>query len=132
VLEGLGAEREVGTVEVGLLRQKQGFQHSISLTEGALEGWSSDSFPSIGELKLGVRVPNDLQPSAAAQLIRDGISSIVGGGGLRCLMVNVRGSEALRAAVRQLLPTGTEVGTNFSIDTSETRWWTRLTVTRRS
>ncbi|CEM24567.1 unnamed protein product [Vitrella brassicaformis CCMP3155] len=140
VLEGLGVEREVGTVRLT--------GPSVSLTEGALDGWQSDNFPSIGHVRIGeaytmdVEVPNNLEASAAAELIHGGISSIVGGvRGLKCLTLRVRGSNAADAAIRQLLRT--EVFAHFTIDTRERRWrWGRnfrwssyaieLTATRRS
>ncbi|CEL95752.1 unnamed protein product [Vitrella brassicaformis CCMP3155] len=116
VLEAMGAEREVGTVDVGLRGP------SVSLTEGPLDGWRSDSFPSIGHIDMGLSLPDELEPSAAAERIRDGISSIVGGvRGLERLTVDVCASGAFRASIRQLLPTGTEVGDNFTIDTG-TAW----------
>ncbi|CEM24572.1 unnamed protein product [Vitrella brassicaformis CCMP3155] len=119
VLEGLGAGRAVGGVNV-----------VVSLTEGALDGWGPDSFPSIGRILMRSSVPDGLEASAAAKRIRDGISSIVDGvRGLERLtvMLYVDGGSTARAAIQQLLTTGTKVGDNFIIDTHETE---RLSVDR--
>jgi len=116
VLKGLGVEREVTNVTVG------DWLGQVSLADGLFDGW--DSFPSIDNICMWLSVPKSLDPSAAAERIRDGISSIVDGvRGLRLLTLDVDmwGSEATRAAVEQLLP-DTQVGTNCIITTH----WDRL------
>ncbi|CEL95750.1 unnamed protein product [Vitrella brassicaformis CCMP3155] len=120
VLEALGTEGEMETVTVARPFRWQGSSfhwYAVSLTDGAFDGWSSNSYPSIYNLEILVKVPDELEPSAAVERIRSGISSIVDGvRGLRSLTLVVRGSDATRAAVRQLLPIGTEVGSNFTIE----------------
>ncbi|CEL98156.1 unnamed protein product [Vitrella brassicaformis CCMP3155] len=128
VLEGLGEEREVGRVSVSPF-------NAVSLTEDPFDGWRSDSFPSIGDISMVLSVPDDLEPSSAAERIRDGMSSIVGGGvrGLRSLTVHVRGNGAVRSAIEQLLCTHTctEVGSNF-ITTRHRGSTIEVTARRRS
>mmetsp|Transcript_19493 Transcript_19493/g.55877 ORF Transcript_19493/g.55877 Transcript_19493/m.55877 type:complete len:103 (-) Transcript_19493:9-317(-) len=78
-------------------------------------------------------VPDGLEASAAAELIRDGVSSIVGGvRGLRRLTLTLRCGKAVRGAIALLLPDGTEVGDNFTTTTSHRTVFIRLDVTRRS
>ncbi|CEM31319.1 unnamed protein product [Vitrella brassicaformis CCMP3155] len=121
VLEGLGAGTEVGSVNVD----------EVSLTGGALDGWRSDGFPSIGRIGMHLSVPDGLGASAAAELIRGGISSIVGGvRSLRSLTLTVHGSEAVRDAVREAVRT--EVSDNFTIGTRSQWGSVEVTATRRS
>ncbi|CEM31312.1 unnamed protein product [Vitrella brassicaformis CCMP3155] len=61
VLGAMGAEREVGTVDVGHRGP------SVSLTGGALDGWGSDSFPSMGRIDMGLSLPDELEPSGAVE-----------------------------------------------------------------
>jgi len=111
VLEGLEPEREVQTVFVG-----RG-DDAVSLTRGPFDGWRSDGLPSIHTIAMWLSVPNNLEASGAAERIRDGISSIVDSvrvRGLERLEVDVRGSEPVCAAIRQLRR---DVGISFTINT---------------
>ncbi|CEM03627.1 unnamed protein product [Vitrella brassicaformis CCMP3155] len=110
VLEGLGKGRQVGTVSVGE------WAEGVSLTDGPFDGWTSDSFPSIHSVEIhhlwGL---DELYPSAAAETIREGISSVVGAvRGLESFSVHVKCvrfvRDSVRVAVRKLLPTGTIIG----------------------
>ncbi|CEM31294.1 unnamed protein product [Vitrella brassicaformis CCMP3155] len=113
VLEGLGEERQVSTVRFAM-----GGRSSVSLTEGAFDGWRSNSFPSIECIVMDLAVPRELEATAAVELICGGIESVVGAvGGLEELTMFVRGAEAARTAVQRLLPTGTDIGNNFTIGT---------------
>ena len=56
VLEGLGVEREVGSVTVGDFDwDSLGTGEEVSLAEGPFDGWASDSFPSIDNIDIGLR-----------------------------------------------------------------------------
>ncbi|CEM31354.1 unnamed protein product [Vitrella brassicaformis CCMP3155] len=125
VLEGLGVGREVGKVDVG--------DWEVSLTEGPLDGWRSASFPSIQNIDIWVPVPDGLDPPAAAERIRDGISAIAGAvRGLQHLTARVfNGVDAVRDAIEQLLPTGTELSNNFTINARDLDDIIYLTATRR-
>jgi len=118
VLEALGSLREVEEVE---LCSDRGW---LALAKGPLDGWASDSFPSIHNINIALAVLEDLEPAAAAERIPDGISSIVGGvRGLVRLTVDVFGpwgadqsdEEAFKLAIQQLLLDGTRIGDNFTI-----------------
>ncbi|CEM29354.1 unnamed protein product, partial [Vitrella brassicaformis CCMP3155] len=117
VLEALGAEREVGTVGVGWPPPR-----AVSLADGALDGRVSDT-------------PDDLDPSSVV----DGVRGLRR---LRRLTLFVWPGEAVRDAVRQLLPTGCVLGAGHKFVIEETcrtgrrrrprRQDRRITIARRS
>ncbi|CEL93421.1 unnamed protein product [Vitrella brassicaformis CCMP3155] len=80
VLEALGEEREVDSVAVG------DEEEPVSLTQGgAFDGWRSQGLPSLRSVDMYLLVPHDLEDAVAAELIRDGLSTILTAGlrGLR-------------------------------------------------
>ncbi|CEL91923.1 unnamed protein product [Vitrella brassicaformis CCMP3155] len=116
VLEGLGAWRDVNTVRVGELDW-------VSLTQGgAFDGWGSNGLPSISNIGMQLEVPHELEASAAANIIRDGLSSLLSAGlrGLRVVKLRLLDvyhdlGDVIR---RELLPHGTRVG-GFTINTPD-------------
>ncbi|CEM25188.1 unnamed protein product [Vitrella brassicaformis CCMP3155] len=67
VLDGLGSEREVAAVAAG----------DSLLTQDPFGGWGSAGSPSIHNIRLEVEVPDS---SDAAQLVRDGLSTLLNAG----------------------------------------------------
>ncbi|CEM22719.1 unnamed protein product [Vitrella brassicaformis CCMP3155] len=112
VLEGLGAGREVRTVHVGAL-------DAVSLKQGGVfDGWGSSRLPSIGEICMFLEVSDELEPLAAAEFIRSGLSTLLTAGvrGLRRVVVLLPMHGRLHDAIRELCPNGTRVG-GFTINT---------------
>ncbi|CEM36820.1 unnamed protein product [Vitrella brassicaformis CCMP3155] len=116
VLEALGAGREVGNVRVG------GEGDAVSLTQGGpFDGWGLNRLPSISNIGMRLEVPQGLEASAAADIIRDGLSTLLNTGvrGLRRVAVELLDELGdLRDAIREVIPYGTRVG-GFTIDTRE-------------
>uniref|UniRef100_A0A7S1K4D4 Uncharacterized protein n=1 Tax=Vitrella brassicaformis TaxID=1169539 RepID=A0A7S1K4D4_9ALVE len=114
-MEGLGGGREVRTVHVGAL-------DAVSLKQGGVfDGWGSSRLPSIREIRMYLEVSDELEPLAAAELIRSGLSTLLTAGvrGLRRVAVELLDELGdLRDAIREVIPYGTRVG-GFTIDTRE-------------
>ncbi|CEM36447.1 unnamed protein product [Vitrella brassicaformis CCMP3155] len=115
VLEALGEEREVDSVAVG------DKEEPVSLTQGgAFDGWRSQGLPSLRSVDMYLLVPHDLEDAVAAELIRDGLSTILTAGlrGLRRVELWLEGEadDSILTAIRQLLPNGTEID-DFTINT---------------
>ncbi|CEL91920.1 unnamed protein product [Vitrella brassicaformis CCMP3155] len=117
VLEALGAGRVVDDVQVG--RQAV----TVSLTQGgAFDGWGSDA--SVRNIDMYLSVPQGLAHADAAELVRDGLSSLLDAAvrGLRCVMLWLPDEPGdLGDAIRALLPNGTRVG-GFTINTLDTEY----------
>jgi len=127
-LEALGAEREVGTVDVG--RCGEG---AVSLTQGgAFDGWGSEGFPAIDVILMEFEVPDDLEDAVA--VISSGLTSLLTAGvrGLRRAVVWLAGPGDRVDAIRELLPNGVAVG-DFDIITVNgwSAWRIGIRATRR-
>ncbi|CEL99770.1 unnamed protein product [Vitrella brassicaformis CCMP3155] len=117
VLEGLGEGGGLHTVRVGV---ELGEVRAVSLTQGgAFDGWGSSRLPSIREIRMYLEVSDELEPLAAAELIRSGLSTLLTAGvrGLRRVGVLLLMHGGLHDAIRQLLP-NTRIG-DFSISTTD-------------
>ncbi|CEL94368.1 unnamed protein product, partial [Vitrella brassicaformis CCMP3155] len=103
ILEALGEGREGRTVRVG---HWKGIR-SVSLTAGPL------------------KVSDELEPLAAAELVRDSLATLLNAGvrGLRRVVVLLPMLHDLDGAIRQLLPDKLKIG-DFTIitDPRRTRW----------
>ncbi|CEL91926.1 unnamed protein product [Vitrella brassicaformis CCMP3155] len=88
VLEALGAGREVVEVFVGV---EWGEISAVSLTQGgAFDGWRSSSLPSSREIGMHLEVSEELEPLAAAELIRSGLTYLLTAGVRGLSRVGVR------------------------------------------
>ncbi|CEM29340.1 unnamed protein product, partial [Vitrella brassicaformis CCMP3155] len=141
VLGTLGEGREVGTAELG-----HDCSH-ISLTQGgAFDGWESESFPSIRTILIYFSVPDDLKDAVAANLIRDGLSTLLKAGvrGLASVALDLPDYKYgdrqdkhgdLDDAIRQVFRDRSRVG-DFIINTWDgvgpRFWYESVTATRTS
>ncbi|CEL99772.1 unnamed protein product [Vitrella brassicaformis CCMP3155] len=119
VLEGLGEEREVGIIDG--LGDAVGEVDPVTLTEELFDGWGSNRLPSISNIGMRLAVPHEMEASAAANIIRDGLSSLLTAGvrGLRRVWVWLPDEpDDLVDGIRELLPDGTRVG-GFTINTRD-------------
>ncbi|CEL95668.1 unnamed protein product [Vitrella brassicaformis CCMP3155] len=136
VLEGLGRGRKVHTVWLGGDSREDG----VNLTRRPFDGWASADFPSIKTINLPIEVPSSWPPDAAAQVIHDGVTSLINGvRGLARFHVHLRernwaplpmGSR-LRNALEQLFRSSMTIG-RFTIDRADQQWGIALTGSRRS
>ncbi|CEL93423.1 unnamed protein product [Vitrella brassicaformis CCMP3155] len=121
MLEALGEGREVRTVRVGHWKGDP-----ISLAHrGPFEGWGSPGSPAIRDIHIDFSVSDELEPLAAAELVRDSLATLLNAGvrGLRRVVVLLPMQHDLDGAIRQLLPDKVEIG-DFTIitDPRRTRW----------